>query len=207
MPPVVRLSDEDLHTQVTAWLRSNLPDAWVRAIDEDARDELALARKALDIDDWWERLGESGWFFSNWPVKYGGRGLDSHQAGVVNDVLRFYKVPRSDNPLGLNVSRALLRWGTEEQRQRFLPTILKQKEIWVQLSVNPGQALTLQDSRLVPCVTAMSGLSTGKRCGRVMHTVLSGDFCWPGRTRMCPSTRGCRSSSSICKHRASRSVL
>ena len=138
MTPVIQLSDEDLQTQVTAWLRSNLPDAWVRAIDEDSRDELAVARKALDIDDWWERLGDSGWFFSNWPVKYGGLGLDSHQAGVVNDVLRFYKVPRSDNPLGLNVSHALLRWGTEVQRQRFLPMILKQKEIWVQLFSEPG---------------------------------------------------------------------
>jgi alkylation response protein AidB-like acyl-CoA dehydrogenase len=135
---VVQLSDEELRAHVTEWLRSNLPTPWVGAIDEDDREKLAEARKSLDVTDWWERLGESGWFFSTWPVVYGGHGLDSHQAGVVNDVLRLYKVPRSDNPLGLNVSHALLRWGTEEQKQRFLPPILKQKEIWVQLFSEPG---------------------------------------------------------------------
>jgi alkylation response protein AidB-like acyl-CoA dehydrogenase len=135
---VVQLSDQELEAQVTDWLRANLPPEWVEAIDADDRERLAAARQSLDIDDWWERLGESGWFFSTWPARYGGHGLDGHQASVVNDLLRAYKVPRSDNPLGLNVSHALLRWGTEEQKDRFLPPILKQREIWVQLFSEPG---------------------------------------------------------------------
>ena len=88
--------------------------------------------------DWWERLGESGWFFSTWPTEYGGLGLDSDRAAVVNNTLRRFKVPRTDNPLGINVSQALLRWGTDAQRQRFLPGIAHQREIWVQLFSEPG---------------------------------------------------------------------
>ena len=37
-----------------------------------------------------------------------------------------------------NVSYALLRWGTEEQKHRFLEPIAKQREIWVQLFSEPG---------------------------------------------------------------------
>jgi alkylation response protein AidB-like acyl-CoA dehydrogenase len=138
MAMIAKLGDEELKAQVTAWLRNNLPPSWVKAIDEDDREKLAAARQSLDVADWWKRLGEAGWFFSTWPVQYGGHGLTSHQAVVVNDVLRAYKIPRSDNPLGLNVSHALLRWGTENQKQRFLDPIAKQREIWVQLFSEPG---------------------------------------------------------------------
>jgi alkylation response protein AidB-like acyl-CoA dehydrogenase len=131
-------SDDELRADITAWLRSNLPPAWIEAIDEGDSAKLAEARRSLDVADWWERLGASGWFFSTWPVEYGGHGFDAEQAAVVSDVLRTYKVPRSDNPLGKNVAHALLRWGTEEQRQRFLEPILKQREIWVQLFSEPG---------------------------------------------------------------------
>jgi alkylation response protein AidB-like acyl-CoA dehydrogenase len=131
-------SDEEIRDAVTGWLRENLPAGWVQAIDDGDAAALAVARQGLDIDDWWERLGEAGWYFSNWPVAYGGLGLAPEQTASVNDVLRSYKVPRSDNPLGLNVAHALLRWGSEAQKSRFLPLISNQKEIWVQLFSEPG---------------------------------------------------------------------
>jgi len=130
--------DAALATRVDDWVRANLPAAWVDAIDRDDADALRRAREALDVRDWWERLGDAGWFFSTWPVEYGGHGFDSHGAGIVNNVLRRYKVPRTDNPLGINVSQALLRWGTDEQRRRYLPEIAHQREIWVQLFSEPG---------------------------------------------------------------------
>ena len=131
-------TDEALAAEVESWIRDNLPAVWVQAIDDDDAPALAAARLDLDVSDWWERLGDVGYFFAHWPLEYGGLGLDSDRSTVVNNVLRKYKVPRSDNPLGLNVSRALLWWGTEAQKQRFLPPILKQKEIWVQLFSEPG---------------------------------------------------------------------
>ena len=131
-------TDEALAAEVESWIRDNLPAVWVQAIDDDDAPALAAARLDLDVSDWWERLGDVGYFFAHWPLANGGLGLDSDRSTVVNNVLRKYKVPRSDNPLGLNVSRALLWWGTEAQKQRFLPPILKQKEIWVQLFSEPG---------------------------------------------------------------------
>jgi alkylation response protein AidB-like acyl-CoA dehydrogenase len=131
-------TDDELREAVTSWLRSNLPERWVQAIDDDDAAALAQARATLDVAGWWHRLGEAGWFWSTWPREYGGLGLSPEQAAVVNDVLRTYKVPRTDNPLGLNVAHALLLWGTEAQRRRYLPAIARQEEIWVQLFSEPG---------------------------------------------------------------------
>ncbi len=135
---VVPEDDVSLRAEVDGWLRANLPDAWVEAIDHDDAAALAEARATLDAADWWERLGGAGWYYSTWPVSYGGLGLEPSRAAVVNNVLRTYKVPRSDNPLGMNVAQALLHWGTEAQRARFLEPIAKQQEIWVQLFSEPG---------------------------------------------------------------------
>ena len=138
MTNLLDLDDASLDGQVEEWLRANLPADWVDAIARDDVVSLREARACLNVKDWWERLGDAGWYISLWPVDYGGLGLDSHRAGVVNNALRRYKVPRSDNPLGNNVSQALLRWGSDEQRRRYLPGIAHQREIWVQLFSEPG---------------------------------------------------------------------
>jgi alkylation response protein AidB-like acyl-CoA dehydrogenase len=132
------LDDAALSEQVEKWLRANLPTNWIDAIDRDDAGALRAARASLDTDDWWERLGDAGWYVSAWPVEYGGLGFDSDRAAVVNNALRRYKIPRSDNPLGNNVSQALLRWGTDAQKARYLPGIAHQREIWVQLFSEPG---------------------------------------------------------------------
>jgi alkylation response protein AidB-like acyl-CoA dehydrogenase len=130
--------DKALADEVEEWLRANLPREWAEAIDHDDAAALRAARERLDVAGWWDRLGDAGWFFSAWPQEYGGHGFETHRAGVVNNVLRRYKVPRTDNPLGINVSQALLRWGTDAQRARYLPPIARQREIWVQLFSEPG---------------------------------------------------------------------
>ena len=99
---------------------------------------MRIRGERLDTRDWWERLGEAGWYFSNWPIEYGGLGLDPVRASVVNRALGEYKVPRTDNPLGINVAQALLQWGTEDQRRWFLPGIAHQRETWLQLFSEPG---------------------------------------------------------------------
>ncbi|MEM7140654.1 MAG: acyl-CoA dehydrogenase family protein [Actinomycetota bacterium] len=124
--------------EVESWLRSNLSDEWIEAVDRDDKLALRAARERLDEADWWRRLGNAGWYFSDWPVEYGGLGLDAVDAATVNRTLGAYKIPRTENPLGINVAEALLRWGTDDQRTRFLPAIARQEEIWVQLFSEPG---------------------------------------------------------------------
>lgn len=84
----------ELGAEVEAWLRAELPAAWVQAIDRDDARALAVARESVDVEDWWRRLGKTGYFVPTWPREYGGHEADVSQARSVRAVLARYKVPR-----------------------------------------------------------------------------------------------------------------
>ncbi|AHH96488.1 acyl-CoA dehydrogenase family protein [Kutzneria viridogrisea] len=69
------------------------------------------------------RMGRDGWLGVGWPVEYGGRGL-----GQVEQQLFVNEAARADVPLPYvtlqTVGPTLQRFGTEEQKARFLPGIL-----------------------------------------------------------------------------------
>jgi alkylation response protein AidB-like acyl-CoA dehydrogenase len=73
-----------------------------------------------------------------WPAEYGGLNLGRPLARLVDDELRPYNLGRL-NPLGLNLAApALFAHGTESQRRRFLPPIVRNEEVWCQLFSEPG---------------------------------------------------------------------
>ena len=79
-----------------------------------------------------------GWSVSTWPREYGGLGISSVVAREVEAELGIYNLGRL-NPLGLNLAApALFAFGTEEQRRRFLPPIVRNEEVWCQLFSEPG---------------------------------------------------------------------
>jgi alkylation response protein AidB-like acyl-CoA dehydrogenase len=73
-----------------------------------------------------------------WPRAYGGLDLAAASARLMDAELRPYNLGRL-NPLGLNLAApALFAHGTEEQRIRFLPPIVRNEEVWCQLFSEPG---------------------------------------------------------------------
>ncbi|WP_244931512.1 acyl-CoA dehydrogenase family protein [Nocardioides sp. W7] len=70
------------------------------------------------------RLGADGWLGVGWPVEYGGRGLGAEEQFVFYD-----EVQRAGAPFPLvtvnTVGPTLMRYGTDEQRELFLPGILR----------------------------------------------------------------------------------
>jgi alkylation response protein AidB-like acyl-CoA dehydrogenase len=127
---------------VEAFLRTHLPADWVDAIDRDDPEGLAAARNQLDTDDleqWWIPLADAGYVTPSWPEEYGGRGYEGAQVAAVTRTLNRYKVPRFTNPVGVGqAGPALLAFGSEEQKQRFLRPIARHEEIWCQLFSEPG---------------------------------------------------------------------
>jgi len=69
------------------------------------------------------QLGTDGWLGVGWPVEYGGRGLGEEEQFIFYD-----EVQRAGIPFPLvtvnTVGPTLMRYGTPEQRERFLPGIL-----------------------------------------------------------------------------------
>jgi alkylation response protein AidB-like acyl-CoA dehydrogenase len=152
MPPAVDSTDE-LVEQVERFLRERLPADWVAAIDRGDAEALSAAREQLDLTTWWVDLADAGYVTPTWPVEYGGLGVIPRLGAATARTLARYKVPRFSNPIGVDLAGpAIIRWGTEEQKQRFLRPIARHQEIWCQLFSEPGAGSDLAGlaTRAVP---------------------------------------------------------
>jgi alkylation response protein AidB-like acyl-CoA dehydrogenase len=98
----------------------------------------------LTLGDWWERLAESGWGFPTWSPDWYGRGLSSQLAAVVAEERKAAGV--YGPPSGIGVMMAgptIVSHGTDEQRKRFLPSMVSGREVWCQLFSEPGSGSDL----------------------------------------------------------------
>jgi alkylation response protein AidB-like acyl-CoA dehydrogenase len=113
------------------WLGANLPS---RPASE-RRPEFMLG----DTSDWdfhlqWhQKMHAAGWIGISWPREYGGRGATPEQQVVYAEELARADAPGLVNGIGIGlVGPTLMHWGTEEQKQRYIPKILSAEEIWCQ---------------------------------------------------------------------------
>jgi alkylation response protein AidB-like acyl-CoA dehydrogenase len=85
---------------------------------------------AMFLKRWHQVLYKGGWVGLSWPTEYGGRGLTNTYDVVLNEEIGRLRAP--DAPRIGYMGRAFLEWGTEEQRQRFLPRLLSGEDYWCQ---------------------------------------------------------------------------
>jgi alkylation response protein AidB-like acyl-CoA dehydrogenase len=111
---------------------SNTPS--LKAVDE-AEETAAIAR---------ERAIQRGLFDAQlagvcFPREYGGQGLTSAHQRALNEELAGYEYPAHlQAPTLAPCAAVLLEFGTEEQKLRHLPAILKGEEIWMQFLSEPS---------------------------------------------------------------------
>jgi alkylation response protein AidB-like acyl-CoA dehydrogenase len=123
--------------QVGAWVEAIVPEAW-RVAASDGRAAIRAVRPRAEYEEWYPTFADSGLAVATWPVEYGGLDLSPDQARVAEEVLAPYNLGRL-NPLGLNnAAPALFAHGTEEQRLRFLPPLVRNEERWCQMFSEPG---------------------------------------------------------------------
>jgi len=119
---------EEFRAEIAAWLRDNLPAGWF----EPGFSMSPADRKAFN-EEWTEKLFEGGWICASWPAQYGGKGLSLLQQVVLNEEFARASAPlRADFFGDTLVGPTILQWGTEEQKQRFIPGILKGEIAWCQ---------------------------------------------------------------------------
>jgi alkylation response protein AidB-like acyl-CoA dehydrogenase len=91
------------------------------------------------LGEWWALLAESGWGFPHHPVEWGGRGLSADDRSVVAEEL--HAAGAYGPPHGIAtmmVAPMLLELGTEDQKTRWLPGIMRGTDVWCQLFSEPG---------------------------------------------------------------------
>jgi alkylation response protein AidB-like acyl-CoA dehydrogenase len=138
----VKLGDDprqaDLRARLRAWLSAHLP----YEVDDDP-----VARDG-QLRQWQRLLHEGGWMGLSWPVEYGGQGGDAVDQVVFNQELARAQAPSPPGIIGLQtLGPTLLRFGTEEQRKRYLPTILDATDVWCQGFSEPDAGSDLASLR------------------------------------------------------------
>jgi acyl-CoA dehydrogenase len=84
-------------------------------------------------------MAERGWTAPEWPREYGGGGLNREEAKVLAAEMRRIKARPPLFSFGVwMLGPALLAFGTEEQKQRFLPPIVRGEIRWCQGYSEPG---------------------------------------------------------------------
>jgi alkylation response protein AidB-like acyl-CoA dehydrogenase len=124
----VDLSSQDLAFQqeVKQFLATKLP----KDIAEKTKQDLHLTKD--DSVRWQKILAEKGWAAINWPVEYGGTGWSSTQKYIWNTECALAGAP-TIVPFGLSmVAPVIYTFGSEEQKTRFLPSILNSDVWWCQ---------------------------------------------------------------------------
>jgi len=130
-------SPTDAAAMTRDWVESHVPAAW-RAAAPEGFDAIRAVRSRADYEAWYPVFGASGLVAPTWPPDCGGLGVSAAAARAIDAVLAPYNLGRL-NPLGLNLcAPALFAHGTDAQRRRFLPPIVRNEERWCQLFSEPG---------------------------------------------------------------------
>jgi alkylation response protein AidB-like acyl-CoA dehydrogenase len=119
---------EAFRVEVSSWLEENLPEGWGQPGYSMTPDQ-----RASFNNEWTKKLADGGWICASWPKEYGGRGLSIMESVVLNEEFARLNAPmRADFFGDTLVGPTILKWGTEEQKQYFLPKILSGEISWCQ---------------------------------------------------------------------------
>ena len=132
---------EEFRLETRQWLETHCPASLRTPMSE--REVVWGGRNATfpsdDAQRWLQAMGERGWTAPTWPRSYGGGGLTAEQNAVLQEELRRIKARPPLYSFGLWMfGPVLLEFGSEEQKQRFLPPIVRGETRWCQGYSEPG---------------------------------------------------------------------
>ncbi len=88
---------------------------------------------------WQAAAADDGWAAVAWPREYGGRGVSLAEEVVFHQERARFDVPDHQFRIGIMLAGpTLIAHGTDEQKRRWLPPLLRGDEIWCQLFSEPG---------------------------------------------------------------------
>jgi pimeloyl-CoA dehydrogenase large subunit len=139
----LRLTEEEqaFRAEVRAFVRDNLPAS--------IRDKGVAGRK-LSKDDYvrWTRiLADKGWAVPHWPKEWGGTGWSAVKLSIFLDETQRAHAPEAI-AFGVSmVGPVIYTFGSQAQKERFLPPIVDLREWWCQGFSEPGAGSDLASLR------------------------------------------------------------
>jgi alkylation response protein AidB-like acyl-CoA dehydrogenase len=142
-----------------AFLDAELP-AWWRGMFVDDPRVFPETRRIC------EALAARGWLTMAWPPEHGGAGASVWMQAILREEMWAHHEPRGPQYMNLNyIGPCLMRFGTPEQKRRFLPPMAEGRVLWTQGFSEPGAGSDL------------AALTT-RADDRGDHFVVNGQKCW-----------------------------
>src|SRR2546426_3291282 len=111
-------AEETFRARVRGWLAENLP-------------ETGSPRDLAAMRAWQRKLHAAGCLGAAWLREYGGAGLSPMEQAILNEELARARAPQVVNAMAIWwVGPAIIRYGTDAQKERFISPILNADEIW-----------------------------------------------------------------------------
>ncbi len=154
--------DDAFRAELREWLAANLPEFMASGEigDENNPDRRTMLRRQA-----WQRCLHGGrWAAINWPKSWGGREATVMQNTIYSEEMARAKTPGIYNANGLwQIGPMILRWGTEEQQQMWLPGILNADVHWCQGFTEPEAGSDLANLRTLAVRDGDEYVVTGRK--------------------------------------------
>ena len=127
--------DASFRREVSMWLKEH---AEIRTGPADWSRNPAHPDYVRRCREWQHTLYEGGWGAITWPQEYGGRGETSWHQAIFNQEMAKYDVSVGAFAVGIGMAGpTLIAHGSEEQKRRQLPPMLRGEAVWCQLFSEP----------------------------------------------------------------------
>jgi acyl-CoA dehydrogenase len=133
---------ESFRAETRAWLEANCPPE-MREPMRDESDACWGGRHPTFKNDaqkqWMEVMAARGWTVPDWPTEYGGGGLSPAETKILRQEMARIGARNPLMSFGISMlGPALLKYGNEEQKTRFLNEIARGEIRWCQGYSEPG---------------------------------------------------------------------
>ena len=85
-----------------------------------------------EMKDWWGKLYAKGWAAPGWPREWGGMELNAAKMLIYMEEIERFGIARPPDQGITQVGPILMRYGTREQKEHYLPRSLAGEFIWCQ---------------------------------------------------------------------------
>ncbi|MEC9284736.1 MAG: acyl-CoA dehydrogenase family protein [Pseudomonadota bacterium] len=134
---------DDFRAETRSWLEDNCP-AGARGAGPISTGATSIAIDHEDTQLWLDRMIEKGWTAPVWPKEYGGGGLDTGQYMALIQEMRRIDARAPLGGMGVSlIGPTLLEYGTDEQKARHIPRIVRGEVAWCQGYSEPGSGSDL----------------------------------------------------------------
>ena len=130
-------ADEQFRAEVASWLEQNLAGEFepIRYRGGPGDEHMFQEERKA----WEQRMAEGGWTGIGWPKEYGGRALSIEQQVIFNEEYARAGGPGRVGHIGEGLAGpTIIAFGSDQQKQKYLPGILSGKELWCQGYSEPG---------------------------------------------------------------------